>query len=115
MLLKKLPPKGRKLLIVATTSRKSVLDDLEMLSAFTDILHVPNLSRPEHVSEVSRASGVISAPGLSSLKSQLSGRSANIGVKKLLGLLDMVAQTQEAERVNKLVMKLEEEMFISLK
>ena len=44
VLLKKLPPKGRKLLIVATTSRKHVLDELEMLSAFTDVLHVPNLS-----------------------------------------------------------------------
>lgn len=115
VLLKKLPPKGRKLLIVATTSRKSVLEDLEMLSAFTDVLHVPNLSRPEHIVEVSRASGVISAPGLASLQTQMSGRSANIGVKKLLGLLDMVAQTQEAERVTKLIMKLEEEMFISMK
>ena len=115
VLLKKLPPKGRKLLIVATTSRKSVLEDLEMVSAFTDILHVPNLSRTEHIIQVSRASGVISATGLASLQTQMSGRSANIGVKKLLGLLDMVAQTQEAERVNKLIMKLEEEMYISMK
>lgn len=26
-----------------------VLEDMEMLSAFTAILHVPNLSQPEHV------------------------------------------------------------------
>ena len=56
--MKKLPPKGRKLLIVATTSRKHVLDELEMLSAFTDVLHVPNLSTSEHVAAVARHAGV---------------------------------------------------------
>merc|ERR1719145_89432 len=52
VLLKKMPPKGRKLLIVATTSRKQVLDQLEMLSAFTDVLHVRNLSSAEHITAV---------------------------------------------------------------
>ena len=33
-------------------------------------------------------------------------------VKKLLGLLDMVAQTGESERARKLLAKLEEEMFV---
>jgi len=114
VLLKKLPPKGRKLLIVATTSRKHVLDELEMLSAFTDVLHVPNLSRAEHLASVAHNSGVLSEAGVQQLQSQLGGRTANIGVKKLLGLLDLVAQTQEADRVAKLVTKLEEEMFVSL-
>ena len=49
VLLKKNPPKGRRLLIICTTSRKEVLEQMEMLSAFTDVLHVSNLSRPEHV------------------------------------------------------------------
>ena len=34
------------------------------------------------------------------------------GVKKLLGLLDMVAQTGPRERAGKLLAKLEEEMFV---
>ena len=59
-------------------------------------------------------SGVLSEAGVKQLQSQLGGRTANIGVKKLLGLLDLVAQTQEADRVAKLVTKLEEEMFVSL-
>jgi vesicle-fusing ATPase len=49
VLLKKNPPRGRRLLIICTTSRKEVLEQMEMLSAFTDVLHVSNLSRPEHV------------------------------------------------------------------
>ena len=111
VLLKKMPPKGRKLLIVATSSRKQVLDQLEMLSAFTDVLHVSNLSKAEHITAVAKLSGVLSPAGLASLQAQLSGRNTNIGVKKLLGLLDMVKQTDERERVDKLVAKLEDDMI----
>ena len=80
VLLKKNPPKGRRLLIICTTSRKEVLDQvnsvntstqykwnphhknafnvkpfifqMEMLSVFTDVLHVSNLSTAQHVGAV---------------------------------------------------------------
>merc|ERR1719336_2563671 len=48
VLLKKNPPKGRRLLVICTTSRKDVLEQMEMLTTFTDVLHVSNLNRPEH-------------------------------------------------------------------
>lgn len=111
VLLKKMPPKGRKLLIVATSSRRQVLDELDMLSAFNVTLHVSNLSRPEHINAVAEVSQVLSPAGLSDLKTQLEGKNLNIGVKKLLGLLDMVKQTREEERVSMLVGKLEEDMI----
>ena len=60
---------------------------------------------------VAKLSGVLSPAGLASLQAQLSGRNTNIGVKKLLGLLDMVKQTDESERVDKLVAKLEDDMI----
>jgi len=113
VLLKKLPPKGRRLLIIATTSRKEVLDQMEMIPAFTDVLHVPNLSRPENLLRVIKDSGVIGQQGMAELAQKLAGRQANIGVKKLLGLLDMVNQTEEGVRVEKLIAKLEEEMYIT--
>ena len=114
VLLKKLPPKGRKLLIIATTSRKHVLEDLEMTSAFTDILHVPNLTKPAHVSSVARASGVFTLAALQQLETRLGQRTASVGVKTVLGLLDMVRQTEEGDRVRKLLTKLEDEMYISI-
>ena len=85
MLLKKAPPKGKRLLVICTTSRREVgeknifrptlgfflsrnilnepcdmtiltnvpvfqvLDQMEMLSAFTDVLHVANLSTGSHL------------------------------------------------------------------
>jgi len=51
---------------------------------------------------------------IAKLASKLSGRKACIGVKKLLGLIDMVKQTDPRSRVNKLLSKLEEENFIDL-
>ncbi|EFX83079.1 hypothetical protein DAPPUDRAFT_240595 [Daphnia pulex] len=48
-LLKKKPPKGRKLLVICTTSRRQVLKELEMLSIFTKILRVPNISTSEQL------------------------------------------------------------------
>uniref|UniRef100_A0A3Q4HQJ1 Vesicle-fusing ATPase n=1 Tax=Neolamprologus brichardi TaxID=32507 RepID=A0A3Q4HQJ1_NEOBR len=44
VLLKKAPPKGRKLLIIGTTSRKDVLQEMEMLDAFSTTIHIPNIS-----------------------------------------------------------------------
>ena len=86
---------------------------MEMIPAFTDVLHVPNLSTPDHLLQVIQHSGVIGQHGLAQLANQLAGRRANIGVKKLLGLLDMVNQTEEAVRASKLIAKLEDEMFIT--
>lgn len=71
VLLKKQPPKGRKLLVICTSSRRQVLEDMEMLSAFTSILHVPNLSTPTELMKVATDSGVFSASELKSLQSKL--------------------------------------------
>ena len=52
------PPKGRRLLVVATSSQRAVLDQMEMIPCFTDVLHVPNLSTAEHLLAVIRESKV---------------------------------------------------------
>ncbi|CAG2064324.1 unnamed protein product [Timema podura] len=73
VLLKKEPPRGRKLLILCTSSRRQVLEDMEMLSAFTAILHVPNLSKPEHLIAVLEESDVFSKKEISSINKKLQG------------------------------------------
>lgn len=42
---------GRKLLIIGTTSRKDVLQEMEMLDAFSTTIHIPNISRGEQLVE----------------------------------------------------------------
>lgn len=73
VLLKKQPPKGRKLLVLCTSSRRQVLEDMEMLSAFTSILHVSNLSQPEHMMTVLEDSDVFTKPELKSIHKKLQG------------------------------------------
>jgi len=115
VLLKKLPPQGKRLLIIATSSRREVLDQMEMISAFTDVLHVPNLQTGEQILEVVKHADVLHQQGLSKLDKQLRGRRSNIGVKKLLGVLDMVRQTTLEQRTDKLIVKLEMEGLVEMR
>lgn len=109
VLLKKQPPKGRKLLVLCTSSRRQVLEDMEMLSAFTGVLHVPNLSQPEHLLSVLEESDLFSQQDLKNIQKKIHGSKVFIGIKKLLGLIDMARQTEEKYRVIKFLTKLEEE------
>ena len=47
MLLKKQPPKGRKLLVLGTTSVASVMEDMEITTSFNVVLNVPKLQEQE--------------------------------------------------------------------
>ena len=72
-----------------------VLDQMEMISAFTDVLHVANLNSGSHLMSILKQSDAFSKDDLAKLAAKLSGRKSNIGVKKLLGLIDMVKQTDQ--------------------
>lgn len=106
-----------------------------MVSAFTGVLHVPNLSKPEHLFSVLEDSDVFSKQDLANIQRQIKGSKyvshfncvfsvfiysfhyfnlilffrIFIGIKKLLGLIDMARQTEEQYRVVKFLTKLEEE------
>jgi vesicle-fusing ATPase len=73
VLLKKEPPKGRKLLIICTSSRRQVLEDMEMLSAFTAVLHVPNLTTPEHLMVILKETGAFSQHDLANIAKNIQG------------------------------------------
>ncbi|KAJ8938887.1 hypothetical protein NQ318_016091 [Aromia moschata] len=109
VLLKKQPPPGKKLLILCTSSRRLVLEEMEMLSAFTAVLHVPNLSKSEHLLSVLEASDLFSNQELKKIAHQVHGKRIFIGIKKLLALIDMARQTDERMRVIKFITKLEED------
>ncbi len=113
VLLKKGPPKGKRLLVLCTSSRREVLQQMEMLSAFTEVLHVSNLTRAEHFRAVLTDYGIFSANDVEKIVRKLEGYRVSIGVKKLLDLLDMVKQMQPELRINKLLNKLEQEEFIT--
>ncbi|XP_065212547.1 vesicle-fusing ATPase 1-like isoform X2 [Planococcus citri] len=108
VLLKKQPPKGKKLLVLCTSSRRQMLEDMEMLSAFTSVLHVPNLSDVEHVKEVLEQSDVFNKEEVSYIRNKLRNRKIFVGIKKLLSLIDMARQVDDEFRVTTFLTKLEE-------
>lgn len=50
---------------------RQVLEDMEMISAFTSILHVPNLSKPEHVLSVLEENDIFSKQELAALAKKM--------------------------------------------
>ncbi|KAM6957437.1 vesicle-fusing ATPase isoform 2-T2 [Aplochiton taeniatus] len=109
VLLKKAPPKGRKLLIIGTTSRKDVLQEMEMLDAFSTSIHVPNISTGEHLVEALELLGSFSEPERTKIGQQMKGKRVYIGIKKLLMLIEMSLQMEEGYRVAKFLSLLRDE------
>ncbi|XP_063077728.1 vesicle-fusing ATPase [Engraulis encrasicolus] len=109
VLLKKPPPHGRKLLIIGTTSRKDVLQEMEMLDAFSTKIHVPNIARGEHLVEALEMLGSFQEKERADIAKEVKGKSLWIGIKKLLMLIEMSLQMQAEYRVSKFLSLLREE------
>lgn len=74
VLLKKEPPKGRKLLVLCTSSRRQVLEDLEMLSAFTAVLHVPCLSKTDELLTVLEETDIFQKKDIQAIAKRIHGQ-----------------------------------------
>uniref|UniRef100_A0AAY4D5A6 Vesicle-fusing ATPase n=1 Tax=Denticeps clupeoides TaxID=299321 RepID=A0AAY4D5A6_9TELE len=101
VLLKKPPPHGRKLLIIGTTSRKDVLQEMELLDAFSTKIHIPNLSRGEQLMEALEMLGSFQEKERAAIAKEVKGKSVWIGIKKLLMLIEMALQMHAEYRVSK--------------
>ncbi|GAA5872494.1 hypothetical protein JCM1840_006077 [Sporobolomyces johnsonii] len=112
VLLGKRPPKDRRLLILSTTSNRSMLTEMDVMDAFSTSLRVPAIDSLAQLSvvladvqlfraqaELDRALHLLKQAGLGE-----EGR-LNIGVKRLLSLVEMCRQDQESA-VDKLVSEL---------
>ncbi|KAI5628851.1 vesicle-fusing ATPase isoform X1 [Silurus asotus] len=101
VLLKKAPPHGRKLLIIGTTSRKDVLQEMEMLDAFSTTIHIPNINTGEHLVEALELLGSFTDAERATIARDVKGKRVWIGIKKLLMLIEMSLQMDQAYRVSK--------------
>uniref|UniRef100_A0A8C9YDR9 Vesicle-fusing ATPase n=1 Tax=Sander lucioperca TaxID=283035 RepID=A0A8C9YDR9_SANLU len=86
---------GRKLLIIGTTSRKDVLQEMEMLDAFSTTIHIPNISRGEQLVEALELLGSFQDVERVSIAKAVKGQSLWIGIKKLLMLIEMAVQVRK--------------------
>lgn len=114
VLLTKQPPKGRKLLVFCTTSRRQVLEEMEMLSTFTAVLRVPNISTCEQLVAVLEETDVFSENEIAAIARKVANRRLFIGIKKLLGMIEMAKHFDEQRRVFDFLTQLEVENFLEL-
>ncbi|XP_071822436.1 vesicle-fusing ATPase-like isoform X2 [Apostichopus japonicus] len=109
VLLKKTPPKGKKLMIIGTTSQRGVLEEMQMMPVFNTHIHVSNLTQGEQVMTVVNELKCFTEAERSSLSKKIAGKKLWVGIKKLLVLLEIARQTEEGVGIPKLLSLLEEE------
>ncbi|BGP22515.1 vesicular-fusion protein Sec18 [Rhodotorula toruloides] len=122
VLLSKRPPKDRRLLILSTTSNRSMLAEMDAMDAFATTLRVPavttlsqlvrvledvGLFGDSNKAEQQRAINLLRQAGFGDgEEAPGQGRSFSIGVKKLLSLVEMCRQEDRGSAVDKLVAEL---------
>lgn len=109
VLLKKPPPKGRKLMIIGTTSRKDLLQEMEMLDAFSTVIHIPHIHTEEQLIKALEELGSFNDRELSSIAKATKGLTMSIGIKKLLMVIEKAVQMDTERRVGKFLSLLKEE------
>lgn len=108
LLFKKLPTRGRKLLLIATTSEKELIKELGMYQSFSKVIHVPNVSRGTEVLTVLEQLDCFPKNDMNFLSRELKRKNLSIGIKSLLDVIELSKQTTDAYRVAKFIGTLEE-------
>ncbi|KAJ6767092.1 hypothetical protein OIU79_022959 [Salix purpurea] len=90
VLLKRLPPKGKKLLVLGTTSEVSFLDSVGICDAFSVTYHLPTL-KAEDAKKVLEQLNVFTEDDVSAAAEALN----DMTIKKLYMLIEMAAQGEQ--------------------
>uniref|UniRef100_A0A914WJ20 Vesicle-fusing ATPase n=1 Tax=Plectus sambesii TaxID=2011161 RepID=A0A914WJ20_9BILA len=110
VLLKKRPPANRRLLVLATASNRSFLQELDVISAFSTVIDVAPLTTAQEVGTVVDDSQAFSPQEVDQIRQELSKQQRYfIGVKKLLDIIDLAKQSAEGYRKDVLLQRLAEE------
>lgn len=99
VLFKKQPVKGRKLLLIATTSECGLMKDLGLYQTFSKVINVANLSKGTEILNVLEQLDCFSRNELDTLSKELRNKTCNIGVKTLLDIIELSKQTSDNYRL----------------
>lgn len=100
VLLGKTPAKGRRLLILATTTQRSVLQHLDLFDSFNSEIAVPNVNTFAELEHILRHAGVLAEPDLHRALDEIrettgSGDKVGVGIKKVLLGIETAKQDQD--------------------
>lgn len=98
-LLKKEPPKGRRLLVLATTGERSVLQQLDIFSSFDSDIAVPNVGGHMELAHVMEQSRAFQNPNraIQELREMTGSDSVGVGIKKILLGIETAKQDPDRE------------------
>lgn len=99
VLLKKEPPKGRRLLVLATTGERSVMQQLDLFTAFDSDIAVPNVNGYAELSHILEKSNVFPDPAraIKELREATGSDSVGVGIKKILLGIETAKQDRDRE------------------
>ena len=99
VLLKKEPPNGRRLLILATTGERSVLQQLDLWTTFDSDIAVPNVSSHAELSYILEQSRAFQNPSraIQELRELTRSDNVGVGIKKILLGIETAKQDQDRE------------------
>lgn len=100
VLLGKTPPKGRRLLILATTTQRSVLQHLDLFDSFNSEIAVPNVNTYPELGHILGQSGVLADQDVERALREIqettgSGEKVGVGIKKVLLGIETAKQDQD--------------------
>ena len=97
VLLKKQPPKGRRLLVLATTSELSVLQQLDLFTSFDADITIPNVQSYEEIAAILERSSAPIDPGraIQELRHTTGRDHVGVGIKKILLGIETAKQDQD--------------------
>ena len=99
VLIHKDPPKDRRLLVLATTGERSVLQQLDLFTSFDSDIAVPNVKGYDELKSIVDESGVFSDPNraIQELQSHTRSETVGVGIKKILMGIETAKQDPDRE------------------
>lgn len=99
VLLAKLPPEGRRLLVFATTTERNVLTQLDLFSRFDAEIAVPNVNTQGELRHVLQESGAFEEHDLERAIGEIQeitgGTDIGVGIKQILTAINTAKQDQD--------------------
>ena len=96
----KQPPNGRRLLIIATTTQRSLLEQLGLLGCFNEGIAVPGVSSHSELAHILRVLQVFQSPGeqraaLEELHNLTGTTNLDVGIRKILMSVETARQDED--------------------
>ena len=99
VLLGKEPPKGRRLFVLATTSERTVLQQLDLFTAFDADIAVPNVGGYDELWSIMEQSRVFGDPkrAIQEIQDTTNSETVNVGIKRVLLGIETAKQDPDRE------------------